>query len=158
MGGVAFVRSPSYLEDYMKILSVDYGDARTGIAVCDKSELLASPVTVIYEDYMPKVAKAIAEIGTEKKVELIVVGYPKNMDGTCGNRADKCEELAHLIESEYGFKTDLFDERLTTVQAHGFLNETNTRGKARKEVVDAVSAVIILEDYMKSRKNSGVKI
>lgn len=155
---MALVRSPSYLEEYMVILSVDYGDARTGIAVCDRSELLASPVTVIYEDYMPKVAKAVSEIAQKKKAELIVIGYPKNMDGTCGSRAEKCEELAKLIEKTYGLKTDLFDERLTTVQAHGFLNKTNTRGKARKEVVDAVSAVIILEDYMKSRKNSGVDI
>lgn len=142
----------------MIILSVDYGDARTGIAVCDRSELLASPVTVIHESYMPKVAKAVSDIAEEKKAGLIVIGYPKNMDGTCGSRAEKCEELASLIEREYGFKTDLFDERLTTVAAHGFLNSTNTRGKARKEVVDAVSAVIILEDYMKSRKNSGEDI
>ncbi len=138
----------------MIILSVDYGDARTGIAVCDALEMLASPVTVIKESYMPKVAKRIAELASEHRAELVVVGNPVNMDGTEGERSEKCRALAALLTEEYGLSTDLMDERLTTVEAHRALNVTNTRGKARKEVVDAVSAVIILEDYLKKRKNA----
>ncbi len=137
----------------MIILSVDYGDARTGIAVCDKGEMLASPVTVIKETYMPKVAAAVASVAAEKRAELIVVGCPVNMDGSFGERAKKCAELADAIRTEYGFSVETWDERMTTIEAHRALNETNTRGKKRKEVVDAVAATIILEDYLRYRKN-----
>ncbi|MBQ8469258.1 MAG: Holliday junction resolvase RuvX [Clostridia bacterium] len=137
----------------MIILSVDFGDARTGIAVCDALELLASPVTVIHEGYLPKVAKRIAELASEKRAELVVVGNPVNMDGSEGHRSEKCRELAQLLEGEYHLKTDMMDERLTTVEAHRALNVTNTRGKDRKAVIDAVSAVIILEDYIKMKRN-----
>ncbi len=137
----------------MIILSVDYGDARTGIAVCDALEMLASPVTVIKESYMPKVAKQIAKLVEEKRAELVVVGNPVNMNGTEGERSAKCRELAALLESEYNLKTAMMDERLTTVEAHRALNVTNTRGKDRKAVVDAVSAVIILEDYIKLHRS-----
>lgn len=137
----------------MIMLSVDYGDARTGIAFCDAMELLASPVTVIHETYMPKVAKQVAALAEEKRAELVVVGNPVNMDGTEGDRSEKCRELAALLETEYGLKTDMMDERLTTVEAHRALNVTNTRGKDRKAVIDAVSAVIILEDYIKQHKS-----
>ena len=137
----------------MIILSVDYGDARTGIAVCDKTEFLASPVTVIKESYAPKLAVKVAEIAREKKAELVVVGYPVNMDGSRGPRAEKCADFAKLLEEEHGLTTTLWDERLTTVEAHRTLNMTNTRGKDRKAVVDAVAATFILEDYMKYRKN-----
>ncbi len=136
----------------MIMLAVDYGDARTGIAVCDAMEFLASPVTVIKETYMPKVAKQIAALAEEKRAELVVVGNPVNMDGTEGDRSEKCRELAAILETEYGLKTDMMDERLTTVEAHRALNVTNTRGKDRKAVIDAVSAVIILEDYIKQHK------
>ncbi len=138
----------------MIILSVDYGDARTGIAICDKLEFLASPVCVIKESYQPKVAKRIAEIAEEKKAELIVVGKPKNMDGSEGFRAEKCIELKNTLEEICNIPVDMWDERLTTVSAHKALNVTNTRGKDRKSVIDAVSAVMILEDYIKFRKNS----
>ncbi len=138
----------------MVILSVDYGDARTGIAVCDKLEFLASPVCVIKESYMPKVVKRISELASEKKAELIVVGKPKNMDGSEGFRADKCKELADSLNEAVDIPVTMWDERLTTVSAHKALNVTNTRGKDRKAVIDAVSAVMILEDYLKYRKNT----
>ena len=93
------------------------------------------------------------DIEAEKKAELVVVGNPVNMDGTEGDRSEKCRELAKLLETEYGLKTDMMDERLTTVEAHRALNVTNTRGKDRKAVIDAVSAVIILEDYIKQHKS-----
>lgn len=139
----------------MVVLSVDYGDARTGIAICDKLEFLASPVCVINEGYQPKVAKRIAEIASDKSAELIVIGKPKNMDGSEGFRAEKCLELKAAVEELTDIPVDMWDERLTTVSAHKALNVTNTRGKNRKSVIDAVSAVMILEDYLKYRKNSG---
>lgn len=138
----------------MIIMAVDYGDARTGIAICDRTELLASPVTVIKESYAPKLAAKVAALATEKKAELIVVGYPINMNGTKGPRAEKCQAFAELLQREYGITTALRDERLTTVEAHKALNATNTRGRARKETVDAVAATLILEDYLAFRKNN----
>ncbi len=137
----------------MIIMAVDYGDARTGIAICDKTELLASPVTVIKESYAPKLAAKVAALAAEKKAELIVVGYPINMNGTKGPRAEKCQAFAELLQQESGVTTVLRDERLTTVEAHKALNATNTRGRARKETVDAVAATLILEDYLAFRKN-----
>ena len=141
----------------MIILSVDYGDARTGIAVCDKLEFLASPVCVIAEGYMPKVAKRIVQLAEERKAELIVVGKPKNMDGSEGFRAEKCKELAYAVSELCEIPVTMWDERLTTVSAHRVLNATNNRGKDRKAVIDAVSAVMILEDFLKYRKNTAEK-
>ena len=138
----------------MIILSVDYGDARTGIAVCDKLEFLASPVCVIKESYMPKVASKIVQLAKEKEAETIVVGKPRNMDGSEGFRADKCKELVEQLRSITEIPVTMWDERLTTVSAHRALNVTNTKGKDRKAVIDAVSAVMILEDFLKYRKNT----
>ena len=135
----------------MVILSVDYGDMRTGVAVCDKMGILASPVGVVKGDYAPKVAEEIRKIAEDKKAELIVVGLPKNMDGTEGGRAEKCRDFGKLIEELTGIKTVMYDERLTTVSAHRALSTVDVRGQKRKDVVDAVSAVMILEDYL--RKN-----
>lgn len=135
----------------MVILSVDYGDMRTGVAVCDKMEILASPVGVVKGDYAPKVAEEIKRIAHDKKAELIVVGLPKNMDGSEGDRAEKCRSFAELIESVSGIKTVMCDERLTTVSAHRALSAVDVRGQKRKDVVDAVSAVMILEDYLRKK-------
>lgn len=137
----------------MVILSVDYGDARTGVAVCDKFEMLASPVTVVHEKNAEKLAESIAKIAAEKRVEHLVVGLPKNMDGSEGFRAESCRNFAAILQEKTKLPLDFQDERLTTVSAHNALNLTDTRGKKRKEVVDAVSAVIILEDYLRKRKN-----
>lgn len=138
----------------MIIMSVDFGDSRTGIAVCDKSELLASPVCVISEKDFDKCVIKTAEKAKELKAQEIVVGYPKNMNNTIGERAEKCrffsEELKKLTECP----VNLWDERCTTISAHNYLNFTNTRGKKRKAVVDAVAAVIILESYLGYRKNN----
>ncbi len=135
----------------MVILSVDYGDVRTGIAVCDKMEILASPVTVITQSYEPKLIAEIEKIISQYKPELIVVGLPKNMDGTSGERAGKCKNFADALTDKTGIKTLMWDERLTTVSAHRALNVTNVRGNKRKEIVDAVSAVMILESYLASK-------
>lgn len=137
----------------MIILSVDYGDKRTGIALCDKLEMLASPVCVITEWNQENLAKKIVEIANEKKAEEIVIGLPKNMDGSKGFRADACESLGDAVKSLTEIPVVFWDERLTTVSAHKILNENNVRGKKRKNVVDAVAAEIILQDYLDYRKH-----
>lgn len=133
----------------MVIISVDYGDVRTGVAACDKLQLLASPVTVIKQKDPELLSEEIKKICLEKKAEKIVLGLPKNMDGSEGFRAEACKEFAKLLSEKTGLSVDFQDERLTTVSAHNILNATDTRGKKRKAVVDAVSAVLILEDYLR---------
>ena len=136
----------------MIILSVDYGDARTGIAICDRMEMLASPVTVINQSYEPKVIAQIDGLVKKHGAEKIVVGLPKNMNGSEGERALKCKSFAEKLQEVTGIETVMQDERLTTVSAHRALNVTNVTGKKRKDIVDAVSAVMILEDYLASKK------
>lgn len=136
----------------MKIMSIDYGDARTGIAFCDKNEILASAYTTINESYQPKLVKKIVEIIKAEQPEKIVVGLPRNMDGSYGFRADRCRELGEALSSETDIPIDFEDERLTTVIAHDILSENNVRGKKRKNTVDAVSAVVILQSYIDKRK------
>ncbi len=138
----------------MIIMSVDLGKARTGIAVSDKDEGFAFPKTVITEYSTEKLVDKISQIAKELKAELIVVGNPKNMDGSEGWRSKECKETANLIAQKSGLETVMWDERCTTVSAHTALNFTDTRGKKRKQVVDAVAAVIILEDYLNFRKNT----
>lgn len=139
---------------HMKIMSADYGSSRTGIAVCGKEEMLASPLTVITEYHLDKCAEKVAELAKKEGAELIVVGYPKNMDGSEGESAEKCAKFARLVTELSGIPHELWDERCTTVSAHNYLNVTNVRGKKRKAVVDAVAATIILESYLAYRKNN----
>ena len=134
----------------MKILAIDYGDSRTGLAHCDKFESIAAPLETIFEKSPERCYQKIVAKVRELESELIVVGHPVNMDGSAGARAKLCEDLAERLQSETGIETVLWDERVTTVQAIGILNETNVRGKKRKNVVDAVSAVLILEEYLKT--------
>ena len=136
----------------MIIMSVDYGDVRTGIAVCDKMQILASPVCVITEKDRERLAEKIKELAVERKVERICVGVPQNMDGSYGFRSEACKEFGALLNEKTGIQVDFQNERLTTVSAHNILNTMDVRGKKRKAVVDAVSAVLILEDYMNSLK------
>ena len=138
----------------MIIMSVDLGKARTGLALCDKTEFLASPYKVIFEKSPNKLPEKVAEAAKEAKAELLVVGLPKNMDGTEGESARNARAFAETLCALTGPETVMQDERGTTVTAHGYLNETNTRGKKRKNVVDAVAATIILQDYLDKRKNS----
>lgn len=140
----------------MIIMSVDFGDSRTGIAVCDKSELLASPVCVIPEKDFDECIRKTAEKARELKAQEIVVGYPKNMNNTIGERAEKCQLFAERLAEIAGCPVKLWDERCTTVSAHNYLNVTNTRGKKRKAIVDAVASTIILESYLGYRKNTNM--
>ena len=107
--------------------------SRTGIAICDKSELLASPVCVVEEKHFPTTIQKVANQAEEQGAELVVVGHPLNMDGSKGPRAQLCEEFAEKLEELVSVPVVLWDERQTTVSAIGFLNETNTRGKKRKQ-------------------------
>lgn len=142
----------------MIIMSVDLGKARTGIAVSDSGESFAFPKTVITEYNAERLVEKIAALAHEYGAELIVVGYPKNMDGTSGFRAAECAETAEKIKVASNIQTVLWDERCTTVSAHTALNYTDIKGKKRKQLVDAVAAVIILEDYLKYRKNKSESI
>lgn len=138
----------------MIIMSVDLGKARTGLALCDKSELLASPFGVIEERNRERLAEKIVKKAQECKAELIVVGLPKNMDGSEGESAQNARETAQIIGEQSGLPVVMQDERGTTITAHNYLNVTDTRGKKRKAVVDSVAAVIILENYLSYRKNN----
>lgn len=138
----------------MKIMAVDLGDARTGLAVCDPEEMLASPVAVVQERDPDLLLKRVVAAAMEQWAGEIVVGYPKHMNGTRGERAEKSERFAESLREQVGIPVILWDERSTTVSAIGYLNKTNTRGKKRRAVVDAVAAVIILESYLAFRKRS----
>ncbi len=138
----------------MIILAVDFGDARTGVARCDGAELMASPLCVVHETYTPKVIQRVSELAKQEGAQEIVVGLPLNMNGSRGPRADLCEEFATRLAEHSGITVKMWDERSTTVTATHFLNQTNTRGKKRKAVVDAVAATIILESYLNFRKNN----
>lgn len=135
----------------MKIMSIDYGDARTGVAFCDVREMLATAYTVIHEAYQPKLVKQLVEIMNKEKAEMVVIGLPRNMDGSYGFRAEKCRELGELLKSEIDIPVDFEDERLTTVIAHDILSSNNVGEKKRKSTVDAVSAVVILQSYIDKR-------
>ncbi len=141
----------------MIIMSVDLGKARTGIAVSDNSESFAFPKGVITEYNTDRLIIRLCEEINKYGADIIVVGFPKNMDGSIGFRAKECSEIAEKLREQCGKEVILWDERCTTVSAHTALNFTDTRGKKRKNIVDAVAAVIILEDYLNYRKNIGGK-
>ena len=136
----------------MIIISVDLGKARTGLAISDKTGFLASPLMMI-EEKSPKVLlQKVADAVREHKAELVVVGLPKNMDGTEGDSAKSAREFAHNLTEITGIKTVMQDERGTTITAHGYLNERDVRSKKRKAQVDIVAASIILQNYLDSNR------
>ena len=143
------------------ILGVDFGDKRTGLASCDPSRLIATAIGVIAPGGIEKTADAVAEEAQNRAVSAIVVGLPVNMDGSEGGRAARYRKFARLLEerlSESGkdIPVYLFDERMTTMTAARFLNETNTRGQKRKDVIDALSAQIILQNFIDKLRNMKV--
>ncbi len=137
----------------MKILAVDVGMARTGLAVCDREERLSSPLCVVQERSPERLTEKVAAAAAEQRVGEIVVGHPLNMDGSAGERAQACAAFADRLRQRTQLPVRLWDERCTTVSAIGYLNQTDVRGKKRKAVVDAVAAVIILDNYLAWRKN-----
>ena len=138
----------------MKIMAVDYGDARTGLAVCDRTEFLASPVGVIEEKSMAKAAEKIVYATREFEVGMVVIGLPLNMDGTEGARAQKSRKLGGILEKILDIPIAYWDERGTTKSAAAILSENERYGKKRKQVLDAVAATVILESYLAFRRNA----
>ena len=132
----------------MRIMAIDYGDAHTGIAISDPTGLLAGYTTVI-DGYRPEsVAERIAALAREHGVEELVLGYPKNMDGSLGPRAEKAETMAALLRETTALPVVLWDERRTTIDAHQILQNSGKNARQRKKVVDAVAASLILEGYL----------
>jgi len=129
-------------------MAIDFGDARTGIAVSDESMKLTGDAWVVQSKSMPDTAQTIAIEATKREVSRIIVGNPKNMDGSLGPRAEKSAQLVQLISSLCDIEVELWDERLTTMSAHRILSDTGKYGKKRKKVIDAVAASLILENYM----------
>ena len=139
-----------------RILGVDYGDARTGLALSDLSGFLASGAGCIKSTGFLKTAESVAEFAKKSDVGLIVLGHPINMNGTLGPRSEKVQAFGKHLEEICGIKVELFDERLSTANAHVILNQTNTRGQKRKDIIDEMSACLILQSYLdreRSRKD-----
>lgn len=136
-----------------KYLGVDYGDKRTGLAECDISGFLASGIGTISEGGMRKTAVRVAREAEERGCKRIVIGLPKNMDGSEGPRADVIKAFRDLLAELTEIPIDFYDERMTTMVAYRFLGETGTYGKKRKETVDTLSAQIILQSYIDRERN-----
>ena len=137
-----------------RILGVDFGDTRTGLAVSDASRFLASGIGYVSPGGIQKTADKVVEVAREQKVSAIVVGLPKNMDGSEGFRAERCREFAGLLREQLeDIPVAMIDERMTTMSASRYLNETNTRGQKRKGVIDTLSAQIILQNALDRLKN-----
>lgn len=139
----------------MKIMAIDYGDAHTGIAISDFTCTLAGYSTVINSRKQEQVVSEIEKIIAEHGVTELVLGYPKNMDGTLGPRAEKCAALAEILRDTTSLPVTLWDERRSTVEAHAILFNNGKNGKQRKKVVDAVAASLMLEGYLTRRKLGG---
>jgi len=137
----------------MRIMGIDYGDSRVGIAVSDALGLTAQGVTTLPNKVYDKMIESLLTIIDQYQCDKIVIGMPKNMNGTMGERCEVTKEFAEDIKTKRPDAEIVFwDERLSTVQAAGILNVTNTRGKDRKNVIDTVAACIILESYLNSIK------
>ena len=135
----------------MRVMAIDYGDARTGIAISDLTGTLVGQTTVIHQWNREKTAEKIRELIIQNGVEELVLGFPKNMDGTEGARASLYREFAELLQTQTGITPVLWDERRTTIDAHRILSQSNYHGKKRKNTVDAVAAALILEGYLAYR-------
>ncbi len=138
----------------MIIMSVDLGNARTGVAVSDKSETFAFEKGIIKERNNDRLVQKLTEKAAELGAEMLVIGLPKNMDGSLGFRAEECTATAKKIEEKTGLPIVMWDERCTTMLSSTILDMNSMYGKKRKENIDAVAAVMILESYLNYRKNN----
>ena len=136
-----------------KYLGVDYGDVRTGLAECDVSGMLAGPIGTIAEGGMRNTAVRVAREAESRMCKKIVIGLPKNMNGSEGNRADTVRAFAKILSELTSIPIDFYDERMTTMEAYRFLDSTATYGKKRKNAVDTLSAEIILQGYIDKERN-----
>ena len=147
-------RNRGSLKPRKRVLGVDSGEQRTGIAVSDPLGMIANGIGVIRSGYDVRIAEEIVRYAVEYDCERIILGCPVNMNGTIGPRAEKVSRLAELIRERTSIPVETFDERLTTTAAHRFLNETNVRGGKRKAVIDSLSAQIILQNWMDANRES----
>ena len=136
-----------------KYLGVDYGDVRTGLAECDVSGLLAGPIGTIAEGGMRNTAVRVAKEAEARSCKKIVIGLPKNMNGSEGQRAETVKAFAKILSELTEIPIDFYDERMTTMEAYRFLDSTATYGKKRKNAIDTLSAEIILQGYIDKERN-----
>lgn len=139
----------------MRIMAIDYGDARTGVAISDPTGLLAGYTTVIHSRKADVVAEELARLVKEHQVDELVMGFPRNMDGTEGPRAELYKAFAAQVKETCGLKPVLWDERRTTVEAHNILHASGKKMKNHKKTVDAVAATLILEGYLTFKRARG---
>ena len=139
----------------MRIMAIDYGDAHTGVAISDLTGLLAGYTTVINTRKQEIVLEGLGKLIEEYSVTELVLGYPKNMDGTLGPRAEKAEAMRDALVERFGLPVKLWDERRTTIDAHNILAGAGQNAKKRKKTVDAVAAALILEGYLTYKKLHG---
>ena len=139
----------------MRIMAIDYGDARTGVAISDATGFLTGFTTVIHSRKAEVVQEELVKLIAQHKVEELVMGFPRNMDGTEGPRADLYREFAAQLEEKSGMTVNLWDERRTTIEAHQILHTGGKKMKDHKKTVDAVAASLILEGYL-ARKKRGM--
>ena len=143
--------------NHMKVMAIDYGDARTGVAISDALGWMTGQTTVIHSWTPEKTAEEVARLLRESGAERLVMGFPRNMDGTEGPRAALYREFAALLEQTTGMKPVLWDERRTTIDAHNILFQNGQNAKKRKKTVDAVAAALMLEGYLTRRRLEGAK-
>ncbi|MCI9506922.1 MAG: Holliday junction resolvase RuvX [Oscillospiraceae bacterium] len=136
----------------MRVMAIDYGDAHTGVAISDLTCQLAGYTETVHSRKQEKVAARLKELIDEYEVTELVLGYPKNMDGTAGPRAELAAAFGQTLEEAYGLPVSLWDERRTTIDAHNILLAAGKNGKQRKKNVDAVAAALILEGFLTLKK------
>lgn len=139
----------------MRIMAIDYGDARTGVAISDATGLLAGFTTVIHSRKAEQVTEQLCALVAQHRVEELVMGFPRNMDGSEGPRAELYRAFAAMVEERSGMPVNLWDERRTTIEAHQILHAGGKKMKQHKNTVDAVAATLILEGWL-TKKRRGV--
>ena len=139
----------------MRVMAIDYGDARTGVAISDVMGFLAGFTTVIHSRKSEVVIEELAKLIAEHGVDELVMGFPRNMDGTEGPRADLYREFAARVEERTGMTVNLWDERRTTIEAHQILHAGGKKMKDHRKNVDAVAATLILEGYLTKKQRKG---
>jgi len=141
----------------MRILAVDLGRSRTGLAISDPMEVLSSPIGTVTEYHVDRLADRVAETAKEREAETIVVGLPKNMDGSSGDSVSRANQFAEMLRERVDIPVVTWDERLTTMEAGRYLSQTGVYGEKRKKMVDTVAATVILDSYLLYRKNQSQK-
>lgn len=132
----------------MRILALDHGTVRIGVAVSDELKMIASPLEFIPAEPFADVLKRLRDLIREKEVELIVIGMPRNMDGSYGPAADKVREFATALKDALAIPLKMWDERLTSTQANRMMSEGGVKRDKRKEKVDGMAAAIFLQSYL----------